>query len=701
MIFFKPVILLMNRLRYLQKFALIAGILAIPLALMAWNLIGNKTDEVNKLQLRQKGAKYDSLLKDVLQDVQQHRALSVSVLNGDVTAKANMQKKQEEIEKDFETIKNYEVEIEGALNTKSTLESLYTAWKSLASEVNGLTAEQATAKHISYIAELLKFMQHVTDDSNLLLARSVQNYYLIENVTKNLPLLTEQLGQIRAVGMNTAAKKAITEQQIFQLIVLTNSASDKLQSVKHATEVLEMKNPALFAEIKESFQAMNSEVNQMLEFVQTNFIASPPVNVNTDAYYKMATSVIDKTFELYDKENSAMVAVIMTQTNDEQVMKRNLIILLVALFAVILYSFLGFYFAIRTTVNQLTSATKIVADGDLTQTLSLQTKDEMSKVEASFNEMVSNLRHLVQEITKSSELLASSSEELTASAEQTGHTTEQIVMTVQEVATGTNDQLQQVEDITSKITNLASGVQGIAEGGEIINASVAETLQKAVEGSQNVRLAIQQMGAISSKFEGLSESVTVLGQRSDEISEIVKVITSISAQTNLLALNAAIEAARAGEQGRGFAVVAGEVRKLAEQSSESAAQIANLITAIQDVTKSTVSSMDDTAKEVAQGIGVVNATEVSFEDIQKAVNQVVQQTKEVSATTQKISNSAEQVAAAATQIHMVAEAAAAGTQNISAATEEQLASMEEISASSSSLSHMAEELQLLVKRFKV
>jgi methyl-accepting chemotaxis protein len=209
------------------------------------------------------------------------------------------------------------------------------------------------------------------------------------------------------------------------------------------------------------------------------------------------------------------------------------------------------------------------------------------------------------------------------------------------------------------------------------------------------------MSSISNTVNDLAKVIKGLGDRSQEIGQIVEVITGIAQQTNLLALNAAIEAARAGEHGRGFAVVADEVRKLAEQSAESAQQITNLIGTIQADTSTAVNVMDSTIQEVSSGIGVVNTAGEAFNRIENLINTVAKQIQEVSAASQQMSVGAMQVVKAIDEISDVSEKTAAGTQNVSAAAQEQLASMEEISASSSSLSKMATELQTLVSRFKV
>lgn len=192
-----------------------------------------------------------------------------------------------------------------------------------------------------------------------------------------------------------------------------------------------------------------------------------------------------------------------------------------------------------------------------------------------------------------------------------------------------------------------------------------------------------------------------VAERSNEIERINEVITNIAGQTNLLALNAAIEAARAGEHGKGFAVVAAEVRKLAEQSAQSAEQIAALVTLIQNETKQTTESIDSALAEVKEGMDVTTKAGTSFATINKTVTDLAAQIKEVTATVEELSIGTAQVTQAVFEVNGVAEEAASSTQNAAAATEEQLASMEEITASSTALASLAQELQESIQRFKV
>ncbi len=346
-------------------------------------------------------------------------------------------------------------------------------------------------------------------------------------------------------------------------------------------------------------------------------------------------------------------------------------------------------------------ATKI-ADGDLTvNKIVVKNRDEIGELADSFNQMAENLRHVIQQVRMNSEQVAASAEQLTASSEQTSKATEQVTSTMQELAMGVDKQVQNVEETSQIINEMSIGVQQVASNAQHVSNTAIDAFEKATEGDQVIKTAVQQMNSINQTVADLGVVVKELGERSNHIGEIIEVITGIAAQTNLLALNAAIEAARAGEHGRGFAVVADEVRKLAEQSAHSSQQISLLISAIQEETNKAVQSMQVAAKEVEEGIGIVNTAGTSFAHIQDSVSEVKLQIQEVSSAVQQMAAGAEQIVGSMKMITEVTEASASGTQEISAATEEQLASMEEISSSASSLSQMADELQTLIRRFKV
>lgn len=357
---------------------------------------------------------------------------------------------------------------------------------------------------------------------------------------------------------------------------------------------------------------------------------------------------------------------------------------------------------ITRPIVEVANVANRISDGELTvEPLQIRTKDEVGELSQSVNTMVENLRTIIQQVNATAADLASSAEELSVNAEHTSKATEQIATTIQEVAYGAEKQVKSVEDSVTAIQGVSTGAQQVTANAEHAAQSAIEASEIAIEGNQALQIVVSQMHSIDDTVNNIAEIVRRLGNSSQEIGQIVQVITAIAEQTNLLALNAAIEAARAGEQGRGFAVVADEVRKLAEQSAGSAQQIEKLITAIQLESNQAVLSMEKGTREVAVGLEVVNNAGKSFVQIQDAVTQVASQIQEVKTYSVQMSVGTEQVVELVSVIEEVAENSADGTQNVSAATEEQLAAMEEVTSSAGSLARIAEELQSHVSRFKL
>ncbi|EWG09941.1 methyl-accepting chemotaxis protein [Cytobacillus firmus] len=393
----------------------------------------------------------------------------------------------------------------------------------------------------------------------------------------------------------------------------------------------------------------------------------------------------------------------LNETNSKSFQTASFMMLGLLGLAILICGLTGFiiYKLIVPKVKNLQELMKTAEEGDLRAEFSYSSKDEIGQLGASFNSMMKGLRSVIAHIQESSELLASSSEEMTASATHTSKAAEHIVASIQEVSSGAEDQLVSVEKMTQVIEEMTAAIQQVASGAQEASSISILAATNANDGSVTVKEAVLQMHSINSIAEELVHSANKLGRRSDEIGSIIEVITAIASQTNLLSLNAAIEAARAGEQGRGFAVVAGEVGKLADQSASSAKQIEELIKTIQEETRMMITSMDAVKKEVLKGIDMVSTAGQSFESIQNSTENASNQIHEVSIAAQQISAGTDQMVQSSNVIEEATKSAASGTHDISAATQEQLATMEEMSATAASLSDMADELQLMIKKFKI
>ncbi|RFU69864.1 methyl-accepting chemotaxis protein [Peribacillus saganii] len=357
--------------------------------------------------------------------------------------------------------------------------------------------------------------------------------------------------------------------------------------------------------------------------------------------------------------------------------------------------------SIMTPLRRLMSATESINEGNLEETIEVNSHDELGQLGKSFNQMVDSLRSILGQVNISANTLIASSEELTATAEQSSQSAQQIASATQQIAAGADEQLNSVNGAATAINQMSAGIQQIAARSEEVAELTQNTLEVSKNGASSVADVIVHMNEIQQTVQDTSIIIRNLGDRSKEIVSIVSIITDISNQTNLLALNAAIESARAGEHGKGFAVVADEVRKLAEQSSASAKQISDLIGAIQVETDQAVNSMNAGTEKVADGVVRTQQFGELFQVIEQSVSNVSGKVQEVASSIYQMSAGSQQIVEAIDVVKQVAEEGASASQQNSATSEEQLATMEEVSSAAQSLSVLAEEMQTILAKFRL
>jgi methyl-accepting chemotaxis protein len=452
-------------------------------------------------------------------------------------------------------------------------------------------------------------------------------------------------------------------------------------------------------------QDVKNDINAKLNVYAADFdnivnidaqIASKTAEYTT--YVHAIEPVIDE-FEADSETDEAAALAAIASTNSTA--KTTVIIL--SIIAVVTGLGIGIYIsrAITKPMDSMLQASNKVAAGDLTVMVTSDSKDEVGQLGNAIQLMTQSLKGVLGKVQQSAMSVSSTAQELSASSEEMKASTDQISSTTQDIATGVGQQATKMAEVSRAMKEMADSVQQVATNSQKAaeSASSASTTAQQV-GKMSVDVA-NKMNEIQSTVDNSAIVIKALDGKSQQIGEIIGVITNIADQTNLLALNAAIEAARAGEHGRGFAVVADEVRKLAEESRGAANQITGLIKDIQQGTKSAVTTMEQGTKTVGEGAKTIGETVTAINQIVKAAAEVATMVQEIAAAAEEQSASVEEVTASIEDLSAISEESAAGTQETSAAAEEQSASMDQLVNAAQDLARLSNELQVEVAKFNI
>lgn len=380
--------------------------------------------------------------------------------------------------------------------------------------------------------------------------------------------------------------------------------------------------------------------------------------------------------------------------------RRNAVIFTAILSIIALIIFYLFLNYSLNPIKNLIGVTEKVARGDLTQNITVNTKDEISQLARSFNTMTSGLKDIISNAGNVSEDLAATSQQLSAASEEVTASAIDVAHTITGVSKTAQNQFDSIEDSRETVNSMLESIKNVTANIDNINESSKNTLDSAQEGIIASKDAVEKINNVRISTQKTAEEITRLNESSNEIENIVATIGDIAEQTNLLALNAAIEAARAGEAGRGFSVVAEEVRKLAEESSRSSDQIAELIENIQHEIERTVEAMEASNREVESGVNSVTESSNKFTYILDEINNMVKQIEEVASLVHGVYNNAFEVTNSFDKMTDFSLETVDSSTSVAASSQEQTAAMEEITSAVTNLAETASELRNSISVFK-
>jgi methyl-accepting chemotaxis protein len=311
--------------------------------------------------------------------------------------------------------------------------------------------------------------------------------------------------------------------------------------------------------------------------------------------------------------------------------------------------------AIGRGLKATAQTAELIAAGDLTRTVKVESRDEVGVLGEAFNRMVLSLRELTSEVREGVQSLSAVTSEIVASVTEQGASTSQQAAAVSETTATVDEVRVTAQQSSQKAQTVATMARHAAE----IAAQGLGTVERSVTGMQDLR----------GRVETIAEQILALSEQTQQVGEIISSVEDLADQSNLLAVNAAIEAAKAGEQGRGFAVVAQEVRSLAEKSKAATVQVRTMLTDIQRATNAAVLATEQGTRGADEGARLVEQAGITIRQLDETIRHSAEAAQQIAASVGQQGAGMDQIAVAMASINQSTLETDAGTRQLQKAAE--------------------------------
>ncbi|MFT3735680.1 MAG: methyl-accepting chemotaxis protein [Rhodocyclaceae bacterium] len=508
-------------------------------------------------------------------------------------------------------------------------------------------------------------ISHINDEAEDLAKNSVQSLRSASSISQ-----LRLRYRVRSLEFMLAESDADREKLVSSLKDLDGKLQQELGEQEKLID--DDTDRKLLGDIRGAATTYREAVDKAVSLVQAGNREQAVALQKTD-WVKLANAVRDATdaLEKYKQDEAASRAE-SARSAGKTANTGAWIALLLSTVIAIAFS-LWFANQVSTRLNTAVTLTRRIADGDLSTDIPPGSSDEIGKLTDAMRHMRDALRSSVAESRKQSDEVAAASRQLSENVRHMEQSSQAQSSAASAIAAN-------IEELTVSITHVSDNTTDASN-------LAAEADRKAGEGAQTIHSVVNEIQRLAQVVSAAAARIAELEGQSARISNIIVVIREIADQTNLLALNAAIEAARAGEQGRGFAVVADEVRKLAERTSQSTAEISQMINTIQVSTRDAVTEIQHGVSSVNQGVALANTAGASVEELRGIARHVAELVAEIATGLREQSMASTDVASRVEQIAVHAEEISASTGSTSSAAH--------------SLAGVANSMQVSMNRFRV
>ncbi len=635
----------LTQLRLAQKFILLGAITLVMIAFPSALYLKETVSDVRQAHRQAAGVPVLMALNMVMQHTQVHRGLSAGVLSGNQAMEQRRTGAREAVNQAIADTSALLTKTDAPAQEQERLHKWQQDWQALEQTVASgkIEAAESFARHTALVADLMLMNEELLAAYNLQSNADPANIALLQAALVQAPLLSEGVGQIRAMGTGflTQAFLSVDDRGAFRALINQTGNLQK-QAGRFIQRAMQL-NPTYQQVLGEQVKKATVLLNESMGLAQSEVL-------EIDLLQYPAAEYFDKLTQAIESVNAVRISGaerLFVLMEAEATRQSNLLILLTGVQLALLAAAVGLTLLfVRSITRPLHHAVELalaVADGNLAGADEPTGRNEIGELIAAQQQMRSRLRPIVQQVRQGSDAVALASAEIA----------------------------QGNQDLSGRTESQASALEQTAASMEQLSATVRQNADSAQEASrltQSAHSIASQGGAMVTQ---MVQTMQGIHDSSRKVSDIIGVIDSIAFQTNILALNAAVEAARAGEQGRGFAVVASEVRSLAGRSAEAAKEIKRLI--------------DDSVQRVGDGNALAQQTGETMQEMVGAIQKVNTIVSAISNASQEQADGVVQVGDAITQMDQV--------------TQQNAALVEEMAAAATSLHSRSQELVQAVAVF--
>lgn len=429
---------------------------------------------------------------------------------------------------------------------------------------------------------------------------------------------------------------------------------------------------------------------------------NPKVSVNGEAYYGFYTP-------LQNQDGTVIGMMFAGKPSNEvsiHIAMSIIKVVVVGLILMILSTISITYITklISSALKGASSSVKVLAGGNLEgeiPTRALKRSDEIGEIAHSIKNLQGTMKTMIGGIQDSVVTLVQSAEELDQAANQTNSTTEEVTRAIEDISNGAMSQADEAENASHNMNTMGSLIEKMVEQVKKLDFHADKMNQAGTQASDIIEELNQSNIKTMDAIDRVASQTDTTNDSAQEIKQAIEIITAIAAETNLLSLNASIEAARAGDAGRGFAVVAEQIKKLAEQSNESANRIEEIIGELLHDAEKSVEIMEEVKVTMHEQREKVTHTKERFQEVNKGINASISSIEDIGNQTKQLDRYRSEVLDVIGNLSAIAQENAAATEETTASTEELHATISELAHAAKKLNELSEEIKTDIQFFQI